>query len=181
MSVHLSPLDQALDPGTPAETLRFLAKREECRAAVAANPNTPVEVLLRLAMAFPREVAGNVGFMLAVMTEPERLDELEASTHTLAALCRVPGVPEAVLELGMRSSEISVLRSLLVNPNLPASYVERLVRSKEKHVAEVAPFHRNCASPPGFDVGSVRLEILHAEAPSGEAIEFISEIGRAHV
>src|SRR5690606_23740339 len=44
----------------------------------------------------------------------------------------------------------------------------------EKHVAEVAPFHRNSASPPGFDVGSVRLEILHAEAPSGEAIEFIS-------
>lgn len=174
MTVQENLLEQAKDPSTPPKALERLAKYEECRAAVAANPNAPVDVLLRLALAFPREVAGNIGFMLAMMTEPEKLDELEGSTRTLAALCRVAGVPEAVMELGMRSPDVSVQRALLVNPDLPGAYVERLTRSESEEIAAAAPFHRNYGNPPSFDVASVRLELLHEGRASDEAIAFIA-------
>lgn len=177
MNVQMTLLEQAKDPSTPPKALERLATREDCRAAVAANPNTPVDVLFRLAMAFPREVAGNVGFLLSMMTEPERVDELEAATRTLTALCRVAGVPEAVMELGMRSPDASVQRALLVNPDLPSAYVKRLTDSETREIAEAAPYHRNNENPPAFTVEEVRLELLRGGKESQEALALISAGG----
>ena len=62
----------AQDETTSPETLRELARHEDCqvRQYVAKNPNTPVEVLLNICFEFPSEVINNPVIPLLLLEDP---------------------------------------------------------------------------------------------------------------
>ena len=68
-------LERARDAGTPAEALRRLASHSDRRvkAAVAANPNVPPDVLWALAGSFPKQVLNNPSFELLPLEDPQWL------------------------------------------------------------------------------------------------------------
>ena len=63
----------ARDETTPAEVLASLAISEDYRTRkyIAANPNTPEEILQRLGLEFPEEIIDNPIFNLLWLEKPD--------------------------------------------------------------------------------------------------------------
>src|SRR5690606_23620226 len=92
----------ARDPAAPAEELARLANYPELARDVAANPNTPLESLLKLADEYPLEVVRNPAFALALATSEFTPWHLQRAD--LAKLIATREAPEALLVF---ASEIS--------------------------------------------------------------------------
>jgi hypothetical protein len=103
--------------GVVAEQMHDLGKlaSDPVLAAVAANPNTPVEILLRLAGVFPGQFCANPAFPLLLLENPNLPAEMPIGT--LRALLRYDGVPREFLEwvAAYSLSEVAELASLHVN------------------------------------------------------------------
>ena len=82
----------AKDETTASEVLVNLAKNEDytIRQYVAANPNTPIEVLLSICFEFPVEVINNPIIPLLILENPDCLTcELTLDFHTTKQLMDV--------------------------------------------------------------------------------------------
>jgi hypothetical protein len=83
--------DEATDPETPPERLAELARSEQLKPLIAANPNTPVETLLALARENPREFLANPILPLLHLEDPRQLVEIEPlAALTVLRLMDVP-------------------------------------------------------------------------------------------
>ena len=93
-----SELELALDPGTQAHLLRQLVRAQDKRiqAAVAGNPNVPLDLLWTLSGEFPGEVLRNPCFELLSLEDPLWLEKPPA--RAVAELTNHPEAPEWFLE-----------------------------------------------------------------------------------
>jgi hypothetical protein len=134
-------LEEARNPQTAPERLRVLASQAspEVRRAVAGNPNTPEEVLLRLAVHFPEEVAGNPVLELLLLVNPNWLAEIPG--YARGRLLGHPQAPLHFLRWAVRDGDPQALLCLLQNPAAPSELVEKLADHALPAVAEAARLH----------------------------------------
>jgi hypothetical protein len=141
-------LHEARDPGCKPERLRALAshKAAQVRRAVAANPNTPPEVLARLAAHFPRAVLENPVLDLLLLVNPNWLAEIPpfARNRLLAQPC----APTGFLRWAARNGDIGALQSLAQNSSTPPELLGPLLASPLPAVAEAARLHVSLESSP---------------------------------
>ncbi len=134
-------LDEARHPATPPERLRALASQPspEIRRAVAGNPNTPEDVLLRLAVHFPEEVLGNPLLGLLLLVNPNWLAEIPG--YARIRLLGSPQAPSQFLRWAAREGDQSAVLGMLRNPAVPAEVVAQLTDHALPAVAEAARLH----------------------------------------
>ena len=154
--MHLTPEQQAADENTLPETLRILAKQNTklarlvarnpnsapellrdladseddlTRAGVTANPNTPKDVLLKLADEFPQEFLANSVIDLLLLEKPNFSAEIPF--WTLINLLKQDNVPQWLL-FGAASHENStILRAVATHPQTSQHILEQLaIKSK---------------------------------------------------
>jgi protein phosphatase len=90
---HLEALAAARDPRCPPATIRALVPIDDrqINAALAANPNTPIDVLIKLAASCPGELLANPALEVLELEEPGALSRL--SFHAVLRLIEHPEVP----------------------------------------------------------------------------------------
>ncbi|WP_337868476.1 hypothetical protein [Meiothermus sp.] len=134
-------LEEAQNPQTAPERLRALAstRSPEVRRAVARNPNTPEDVLLRLAVHFPEEVLGNPLIDLLLLVNPNWLAEIPGYARN--RLLGHPQTPPHFLRWAAREGDPVALLALLQNPSAPPELVEPLTNHGLPAVAEAARLH----------------------------------------
>jgi hypothetical protein len=103
---------EATDPATPATQLSALSKYTRLRPLVAANPNTPIATLLRLASDHPREVLANPAWPLHLLANPALADDLPEMA--LVQILHLPKVP-AFYVAAARKQWGSVIRDVITD------------------------------------------------------------------
>ncbi len=92
----------AANPAAPPDVLKRLRRvaNRATRAAVANNPNSPIELLLELAPDFPLEVLDNPVLPLLTLANPELPGQMvrQMTPEALCALLRCEQVPRAILK-----------------------------------------------------------------------------------
>ncbi|WP_168734872.1 hypothetical protein [Deinococcus sp. KSM4-11] len=117
-----------LTPDTPAAHLERYATHEDAgvRAAVAAHPNTPPDVLRALAPDFPGEVLGNPGLPLLRLAHPRLI--LDWPRDTQLILIRQEQAPRWLRRFAMTHAQADFQVALATNPQLEAEDVATLVQ-----------------------------------------------------
>ncbi|MFN6537339.1 MAG: hypothetical protein RM021_013340 [Nostoc sp. EkiNYC01] len=94
----------------------------EVREAVARNPNTPTEVLLKLGKEFPDAITANPIFNLLLLENPEshfvRLSLARSTTTSESAIARLSKIEDE-----------EILLAVARNPKTPLELLEQLVES----------------------------------------------------
>lgn len=134
-------LEEAQNPQTPPERLRALASRPEAevRRAVAGNPNTPEEVLWRLAVHFPEAVLSNPLLDLLLLVNANWLAEMPGYARQRLLGC--PEAPVNFLRWAVREGDYGTVLSVLRNSSAPLELVEPLTDHALPGVAEAARLH----------------------------------------
>lgn len=141
-------LEEAQNPQTPSERLKALASRPEAevRRAVAANPNTPEEVLWRLAVYFPETVLSNPVLELFWLLNANWLAEMPGYARGRLLACSEASVH--LLRWTLKEGDTRSLLSVLQNPRVPAEFLEALADHPLPAVAEAARLHVGFESKP---------------------------------
>jgi len=141
----------ARDPTTSQATLRRLANRPSAptRALVAANPNTPVEVLLGLVKSNPEAVLSNPAFALALLADVALLDRL--SNAALVSLARSPSLPpdlaRAIHSNGLPKARAALAQNAASPPDLLV-----LLATDAGHEVQACVLARTDLPPPWADL-----------------------------
>jgi hypothetical protein len=106
-----------------ADPHKFFDSNDETLASVAANPNTPVEALMRLAGVFPEQFCANPALPLLLLENPNLPADMPPAT----------------------------LRSLLRYANVPRDFLGWIVAHSTPALAEEARMHVNLAGEAGPD------------------------------
>ena len=121
---------EATDPTTPPLRLGRLAlsRQAKLRHAVAGNPNTPSEVLWRLAVRDASAVLENQVLDFLILENPNFLAELP--TFARVSFLRCKDVPPAwldwVLAWGDQDSKVQVLQNPSLKPGVLTALEQRL-------------------------------------------------------
>ncbi|PSF37859.1 hypothetical protein C7H19_07705 [Aphanothece hegewaldii CCALA 016] len=94
------------------------------RKNVASNPNTPFDVLLKLAGQFPRQLLSNPVFDLLLLENPNFLSEL--SDSALRSLLKREDVPDLFLQWTANHQNITVRSAVVMNPKTPKTVLETI-------------------------------------------------------
>ncbi|GJD15813.1 hypothetical protein RIVM261_007690 [Rivularia sp. IAM M-261] len=135
----------AQDINANPEILRTLSFSEykATREAVAANPNTPTDVLLELGAEFPAQLVENPIFSLLLLENPALLQEIPLPT--LRSILRLENVQPFILEQAADKADVEVQLALAMNPQTSRKILERLAGSTHPQVVEAAQLHVNLA------------------------------------
>lgn len=154
----------ANNPNTDGDLLRDLIATSDgtTRHNVATHPNTPPEVLLKLAWQFPKEVLENPGFEQILVENPNLLKRL--SKKILLRLLKQDKVPPAFLEWVADYPNKQVLLAVAIPGNTSTTALEKLNRSQYPEVVEAAKLHVNWAQTPSLTLD----EVLTAAASRAE-------------
>jgi ribosomal protein L17 len=125
-------LRTAENPNVEPELLRQLAVSEDraIREAVAANPNTPTEVLLKLAEAFPQQFLKNPVLSLLLLENPNFAAEIPY--YALLNLLKQPELPDFFLSSAANHSNPEILYLVAKHPNTPDNALEEMARRNPK-------------------------------------------------
>jgi hypothetical protein len=135
----------AEDISTDPELLQELARSQDIttRRAVAANPNTPADTLLKLGAEFPTQLVENPVFSLLLLENPNLVTEIPLPT--LRSILRLDNVPQFILEQAAHKADVEVQLALANNIQTSKKVLERLTQSRDAQVAESARLHVNFA------------------------------------
>nr|WP_322708649.1 hypothetical protein [Nostoc sp. ChiSLP03a]MDZ8209749.1 hypothetical protein [Nostoc sp. ChiSLP03a] len=97
-----------------------LHPQPEVREAVAKNPNTPIEVLLKLGKEFPDAITANPIFNLLLLENPE-------SHFVRLSLARSTTTSESAIAQLSKIEDKEILCAVAGNPKTPLHILERLV------------------------------------------------------
>lgn len=118
----------ARDPFTPPEQLERLAEISDSttRQAVASNPNTTPETLLKLGQQFPKQLLKNPAFNLMLLENPNLL--LTMPKETLRRILMLKDIPLGFLEQAAFSPQINVeiARVIAKHPKAPGYVLEKI-------------------------------------------------------
>ncbi|WP_036218313.1 hypothetical protein, partial [Calidithermus chliarophilus] len=137
----MDALAEAARASTPPPRLARLAShpRAEVRRAVAANPNTPTAVLLRLAVHFPEEVLHNPVLDLLLLENPNLL--AEARPESRNRLLGSPACWPEFVRWALKHGDEDALLALCRNPLLPREALEALQDHPAEKVRQAARLH----------------------------------------
>lgn len=175
-------LDQASNPQLSIRRLQVLVGHDESavREAVASNPSTPCESLLRLLGEFPLEVLENPAMALYQLANPALF--LRADPGLQADWVRHPATPAWLLEQLGASDDLAVRAGVACHPSAPPALVERLAFPGDfgDHDAEgCADAMHHPLLPPGllFDLAlayaSRDFDLDFEDAPPGHVAELL--------
>jgi hypothetical protein len=142
--MHQTPEEQSKDiaippdiltaenPNMEPELLRQLADSDDIaiREAVAANPNTPTEVLLKLAEAFPQQFLNNPVLSLLLLENPNFAAEIPY--YALLNLLKQPELPDFLLSSAATHANPEILYLVAKHPNTPDRALEEMARRNPK-------------------------------------------------
>lgn len=135
-------LRAASDPQTPPDALGALARRGGAyAAAVASNPNTPVNLLLWLLKDHPDQVLTNPTWDLALLVNPTLVLRTGFMSHR--AMAASPALTPLVAEALVEANDYVAMRILVSNPACPPLILERFA------VGLAADLRAQAASNPG--------------------------------
>jgi hypothetical protein len=131
----------ASNPSAPPDLLQKLMNSKDAttRSHVAANPNTPTEVLLHLGGDFPQQLLNNPIFALLWLENPNFIDEMPSTT--LVNLLKQERVPVFVLERAASHWDWEVRLAVATNAQTPRTTLETLIRCSDVNVAQAAQLH----------------------------------------
>ncbi|WP_292836831.1 hypothetical protein [Nostoc sp. JL33] len=135
----------AADPSTDPELLRELGLSidQQTRQSVAGNPNTPVDVLLRLGAEFPSQLLDNPVFPLLLLENLNLVADIPLPT--LRSILKQENVPVYILEQAADQADLEVQLGLVKNVQTPKGVLNRLTQSRHPQVVESARLHINLA------------------------------------
>jgi hypothetical protein len=186
---------------TPPELLRELGNSSDVTTHqhVAANPNTPTEVLLKLGSKFPQQLLDNPIFSLLLLENPNLVNEMPIST--LISLLKQEKVPISLLEQAIkrRHDATEVLledvfnekastpkpnarlgMALAMNAQTPRTVLEQLMECWDSQVQEAARLHVNWAGEmqQGWDEAACEaIQITTLEYNEREYIRHLANRG----
>ncbi|MEO1762449.1 MAG: hypothetical protein AAFR83_10835 [Cyanobacteria bacterium J06629_18] len=109
------------------------------RENIAANPNTPTEILLELGAEFPQQLLDNPIFYLLLLENPNFVSDIPIIT--LQSLLKLDEVPSSFLELATNHDDVEVLLTVAMNPKTPKTALRALTQVQNIEVAEAAFLH----------------------------------------
>ncbi|MBW4604096.1 MAG: hypothetical protein KME29_32140 [Calothrix sp. FI2-JRJ7] len=126
-------LEEALDETTPSERLRELAisNQVKTRFAVAQNPNTPTDVLIKLFSEAPLNVLNNPALSLLLLENPCFFEDLYKSNKRIFEQFEIP---KFFLTWAFHSSDAEIRASLAISPKIPLTFLMKLAGDKEQRV-----------------------------------------------
>ncbi|OKH46518.1 hypothetical protein NIES2101_25095 [Calothrix sp. HK-06] len=126
-------LQEALDETTPSERLRELATSSQVktRFAVAQNPNTPVDVLIKLFSEAPLNVLNNPALSLLLLENPCFFEDLYKSNKRVFQQLELP---KFFLKWALNNPEAEIRASLAISSKIPLSFLIKLAEDKEPRV-----------------------------------------------
>src|SRR3569832_911253 len=135
----------AKNSSAPSKLLRELSNSNDVitRQIVAANPNTPTDVLLNLGGEFPEQLLNNAIFSLLWLENPNLLNEMPRTT--LLSILKHESVPVSFLEWAVNQLEAEVQLAVAMNAQASKTLLEQLVRSQYIQEQEAARLHINIA------------------------------------
>lgn len=186
---------------TPPELLRELGNSSDIitRQNVAANPNTPTEVLLDLGAEFSEQLLDNPIFSLLLLENPNLVNEISIST--LISFLKQEKVPISLLEqaINRRYDATEVLlddvfnekastpkpharlgMALAMNAQTPPTVLEELIECWDSQVQEAARLHVNWAGEmqQGWDEAACEaIQITTLEYNEREYIRHLANRG----
>lgn len=133
----------ATNPCASPDLLRQLANRNDTmiRSHVAANPNTPTDVLLHLGSEFPQQLIDNPIFSLLWLENPNVTHDIPFTT--LMSLLQQEQVPIFFLEQAAIHCDGEVQLAVAMHPQTSRTALEKLVQCGDAQVAEAAKLHVN--------------------------------------
>ncbi|MEH2231064.1 MAG: hypothetical protein V7K71_15825 [Nostoc sp.] len=145
LTKNVTQAQLAAEPSTDAELLRELALStdQQTRQSVAGNPNTPVDVLLRLGAEFPSQLLDNPVFPLLLLENLNLVAEIPLPT--LRSILKQENVPVYILEQVADRADLEVQLGLVKNVQTPKGVLNRLTQSRHPQVVESARLHINLA------------------------------------
>lgn len=111
------------------------------RSHVAANPNTPTEVLLKLGSEFPKQLLGNPALALLLLENPNLVNEMPRTT--VRSLLKLEELPAFVLEKLAHARHRWVRCTIAQNPNTPAWVLQELAQDMDVEIRQYAVQHPN--------------------------------------
>jgi hypothetical protein len=132
----------AKNPCAPSSLLAELSESKDAitRQNVAANPNTPTEVLLKLGAEFPEELLNNPVFSLLLLEKPNLAESIP--TSTLASLVKLETVPVSVVNQAVKKvSNQEILLALANRNRTPCSALIILAEHSYEEVKYAAQLH----------------------------------------
>jgi len=141
---------KACDPQTPPEWLEEVAVSPhygvEIKRAIASNPNTPIEALVRLAQLFPKEFMTNAFVQLYALETPGFWVELIRSKRELfVELLAQPYTPEELLSTYAKHPDGAFRKGVARNPVCPEALLASLAEDSEYYVR--AAVANNASTP----------------------------------
>jgi hypothetical protein len=126
-------IKEASDENTSIKRLKELinTKSGKIRSAVAQNPNTPPDILLKLFDEFPLHVLNNPVFEFLLIENPNFYDELFQVNRDVF---NEDGLPSSFLKWGVNHSDESIRIAVAKSPNTPQSFLIELAHDKDKDV-----------------------------------------------
>ncbi|PAX52799.1 variant leucine-rich repeat-containing protein [Brunnivagina elsteri] len=121
-------LRTAENPNVEPELLRQLAVSDDItiREAVAANPNTPTEVLLKLAEVFPQQFLKNPVFSLLLLENPNFAADIPY--YALLSLLKQSELPDFFLSSAANHANPEILYLVAKHPNTSDNALEEMTR-----------------------------------------------------
>lgn len=134
----------AKNPTTLPELLQALATSSDAttRFHVAANPNTPTDVLLNLGSEFPEALLDNPIFSLLSLENPNLVHEIPLTT--LRSLLQCETVPVSFLEQAANNSDMEVHLAVATNVQTPQTVLAKLMHNYGE-VSNAAQLHVSLA------------------------------------
>jgi hypothetical protein len=142
----------AKNPTADPDLLRELGSHSDpgVRKNVVSNPNTPCDVLLKLAGQFPAELLSNPVLDLLLLENLNLFTDLSSSA--LRSLLKRDNIPLSFLNWAATHQDEGVLLALAMNPATPRTALEKLVNRKTHRsenynldFAEIIKLHINWA------------------------------------
>jgi len=169
----------ANNASAPANLLRELSVSSDAatRAHVAANPNTPTEVLLELGSEFPEQLLGNPIFSLLFLENPNLVEQIPLTT--LRSILRVESVPGFFLEWAATHADSELKLAVATNSQTPKTVLEKLIQSQNSLLVEALPSYINWAGELVHSLESQIAEALRLHVKlAGEMTESWDEAAR---
>lgn len=166
----MNALIEAKNVRTPRKRLVALASHRDAnvRCAVASNPNTPSQVLLRMAVHFPKEVWENPVLDLLFFDNPNLM--LEMHPHSRHRLLGSKDAWPEWLYWAARQQDLDILLALCRNPATPLPILESLQQHPDPKVSQAATLHRHYPQSPGLQAA---LHQVPTEADSAALFEML--------
>ncbi len=150
----------AANPQTPIDLLQQLAYSRDrlIRKTLVGNPNTPRDILFKLGAEFPDSLINNPVWDLLFLEDPTAIGDVPLIVQQYLLL--QDDVPYYLMESIAQGGNRSLYLGLTRHPKTPLSILQKIVNSSHTCVQEAARLHINWTEPLNQSVQEIVIETL---------------------